>query len=283
MGGILQAARRSTATRPRAELAGPPNPIVQAQMAELRKKGAALGGSRPGADGGARGAGATSASRSPSAGTGRRAAPPSTSRARPSASTRAQWSKWVPLEFRVNFLVRLYGHGAVLPGARRRANCSSTSRRSTGGPTPPRDARSPRPTGLPKSLYERLGTYRTLGWAEATWPLNEDRIDEKAFMDDLYRAFDDRAQVILHRHRREAVGPARRRHRVDRPRPAHDVALHRPDPPDVRRGGRREVRRLDRARLQAVRQARRRGPAADRAGHAGLRAVRPRLPLVRTA
>src|SRR5262249_27449115 len=45
----------------------------------------------------------------------------------------------------------------------------------------------------------RLGPYRTLGWAEATWPLNEDRIDEKAFMDDLFRAFDDRAQVILQR------------------------------------------------------------------------------------
>ena len=48
-------------------------------------------------------------------------------------------------------------------------------------------------------IYERLGPYRTLGWAEATWPLNEDRIDEKTFMEDLYRAFDDRAQVILQR------------------------------------------------------------------------------------
>ena len=49
-------------------------------------------------------------------------------------------------------------------------------------------------------------------------------IDEKTFMDDLYRAFDDRAQVILQRLDTQAVGPARRRHRVDRPRAAHDVA-----------------------------------------------------------
>jgi len=55
------------------------------------------------------------------------------------------------------------------------------------------------PASFARDLYERLGPYRTLGWAEATWPLNEDRIDEKAFMDDLYRAFDDRAQVILQR------------------------------------------------------------------------------------
>ena len=55
------------------------------------------------------------------------------------------------------------------------------------------------PASFAGDLYERLGPYRTLGWAEATWPLNEDRIDEKTFMDDLYRAFDDRAQVILQR------------------------------------------------------------------------------------
>ena len=55
------------------------------------------------------------------------------------------------------------------------------------------------PASFSADLYERLGPYRTLGWAEATWPLNEDRIDEKTFMDDLYRAFDDRAQVILQR------------------------------------------------------------------------------------
>ncbi len=55
------------------------------------------------------------------------------------------------------------------------------------------------PAGFAGDLYRRLGPYRTLGWAEATWPLNEGRMDEKTFMDDLYRAFDDRAQVILDR------------------------------------------------------------------------------------
>ena len=82
----------------------------------------------------------------------------------------------------------------------------------------------PAPMSYPASfsgdIYERLGPYRTLGWAEATWPLNEDRLDEKTFMDDLFRAFDDRAQVILQRLGGQAVGSARRRHRVDRSRPA---------------------------------------------------------------
>jgi predicted AlkP superfamily phosphohydrolase/phosphomutase len=55
------------------------------------------------------------------------------------------------------------------------------------------------PSRFSGDLFERVGYYRTLGWAEATWPLNEGRMDERTFMDDLYRAFDDRAQVILNR------------------------------------------------------------------------------------
>ena len=47
-------------------------------------------------------------------------------------------------------------------------------------------------------------------------------------MDDLYRAFDDRASVILDELDATQLGSARRRHRVDRPRSAHDVAPHRP-------------------------------------------------------
>ena len=57
-------------------------------------------------------------------------------------------------------------------------------------------------------------------------------------MDDLYKAFDDRAQVILNRARRARLGSARRRHRVHRPRAAHDVAADRPEASDVRRGAR---------------------------------------------
>jgi predicted AlkP superfamily phosphohydrolase/phosphomutase len=55
------------------------------------------------------------------------------------------------------------------------------------------------PGSFSADLFQRLGHYRTLGWAEATWPLNEGRMDEQTFMNDLYEAFDDRAQVILNR------------------------------------------------------------------------------------
>jgi predicted AlkP superfamily phosphohydrolase/phosphomutase len=86
-----------------------------------------------------------------------------------------QWSKWINLDFTINLLVRVHGMAQLyLIGA---------------GPE----------LQLYISPVNWRPDSRTLGWAEATWPLNEDRIDEKTFMDDLYRAFDDRAQVILQR------------------------------------------------------------------------------------
>jgi predicted AlkP superfamily phosphohydrolase/phosphomutase len=194
MGGILKRLTFEGDTA-QSELTGPANPIVQGQMADLRKKGATLTGSDQAqmAELEAR----------------RDVRVPFT--VRWSKSARAAtidvqgttvrleeggWSKWVPLEFRVNFLVRLYGMAQFyLVRARGELQLyMSPINWRPESPVMPISA----PAGLSKSLYERLGTYRTLGWAEATWPLNEDRIDEKAFLDDLFRAFDDRAQVILH-------------------------------------------------------------------------------------
>src|SRR5256712_827026 len=108
-----------------------------------------------------------------------------------------EWSKWINLDFSINLLVRAHGMAQLyLIGAGQELQLYVS-------PVNWKPDKPPAPMSSPPSfsadLYERLGPYRTLGWAEATWPLNEDRIDEKTFMDDLYRAFDDRAQVILQR------------------------------------------------------------------------------------
>ena len=108
-----------------------------------------------------------------------------------------EWSKWINLDFSINLLVRVHGMAQlylIAAGPELQLYMSPINWR----PEKPPAAMSS-PASLSADLYERLGPYRTLGWAEATWPLNEDRIDEKAFMDDLDRAFDDRAQVILQR------------------------------------------------------------------------------------
>ena len=108
-----------------------------------------------------------------------------------------EWSKWIPLDFNVNLLLRIHGMAQfylVAAGTDLQLYVSPVNWNPDNPPSP-----MSAPASFAGDLYERLGPYRTLGWAEATWPLNEDRIDEKAFMDDLYRAFDDRAQVILQR------------------------------------------------------------------------------------
>jgi len=108
-----------------------------------------------------------------------------------------QWSKWIALDFRVNALVQLHGMAQVMLIAAGRDLQLYIS------PVNWHPARPPVPMSSPPSfaadLYGRLGPYRTLGWPEATWPLNEERIDEATFMDDLDKAFNDRAATILSR------------------------------------------------------------------------------------
>src|ERR1051326_2911763 len=108
-----------------------------------------------------------------------------------------QWSKWINLDFSINLLLRVHGMAQMYligAGPELQLYISPVNWKPDQPPAPMSS-----PASFASDLYDRLGPYRTLGWAEATWPLNEDRIDEKTFMDDLYRAFDDRAQVILQR------------------------------------------------------------------------------------
>jgi predicted AlkP superfamily phosphohydrolase/phosphomutase len=108
-----------------------------------------------------------------------------------------EWSRWIDLEFRINFLVRVHGMAQLF------LIKASNDLQLYISPVNWQPENPPAPMSSPETfaedLYERLGPYRTLGWAEATWPLNEERLDEEQFMEDLYRAFDDRAQVILNR------------------------------------------------------------------------------------
>jgi predicted AlkP superfamily phosphohydrolase/phosphomutase len=108
-----------------------------------------------------------------------------------------EWSRWVDLEFRVNLLVRVHGMAQfylIKAGQDLQLYVSPVNWHPN---SPPADMSSP--ASFAADLYGRLGPYRTLGWPEATWPLNEERIDEATFMEDLNKAFDDRAETILNR------------------------------------------------------------------------------------
>jgi len=110
---------------------------------------------------------------------------------------KGKMSRWFDVEFRINFLVRLHGMAQMLlmdADKELQLYISPVNWKPDDPPVPMSS-----PESFAADLFERIGYYRTLGWAEATWPLNEGRMDEHTFMEDLYRAFDDRAQVILNR------------------------------------------------------------------------------------
>ena len=180
----------------RTELIGPPNPIVRSEIQALRSKGPTP------SDGDRATIAALQAQEDVRV--------PMTIRWNRSAKTATveiqgqslllepgKMSRWIDLEFRVNFLVRLHGMAQLLLMKADNELQLYVSPVNWKPDAPPLPISSP--PAFAGDLFERLGYYRTLGWAEATWPLNEGRMDEQTFMEDLYKAFDDRAQVILSR------------------------------------------------------------------------------------
>ncbi len=195
MGGILKRLVFD-ADRAAPELVGPPNPIVKAQERAILARRAT-----PSAGDKARLAALASHEdlRVPITIRWTRGEQRATFTIQGTTVTLAQgaWSGWIPLEFRANLLVRLSGMAQLFlikADQDLRLYVSPINWRPD-SPAVPISS----PASFSKDLSRRLGVYRTLGWAEATWPLNEDRIDEQAFMDDLFRAFDDRAKIILDR------------------------------------------------------------------------------------
>ena len=195
MGGILRRLVMDGDVA-RTELVGPPNPVVRQQLAALRAKS----GTPSEAD---RKSIAELETRSD-------VRLPLTIRWNRSAKSAiveiggesialevGRPSRWIDLEFRINFLIRVHGMAQMLL-----MNADNELQLYI-SPVNWKPDNPPVPMSYPESfagdLFRSLGYYRTLGWAEATWPLNEERMNEQQFMDDLQTAFDDRAQVILNR------------------------------------------------------------------------------------
>jgi predicted AlkP superfamily phosphohydrolase/phosphomutase len=107
------------------------------------------------------------------------------------------WSPWVPLTFEFNFLVKAKGmtqFHVIRADSELQIYASPVN-------LDPRDPPIPisHPSKFSKQLADAIGLYRTIGWAEATWPLNEGRMDEATFMYDAERAFDDREKIFFER------------------------------------------------------------------------------------
>ena len=195
MGGILKRLVVENDVA-RTELIGPPNPLVRQQIEAIRRKGPSLAAEDQKQLAALQ---AREDVRLPMTIRWDRAG--KTATVELSGQTirlePRSWSRWIDVEFRINFLVRLHGTAQLLlmnADNELQLYISPVNWKPDNPPLP-----MSHPESFAADLFERIGHYRTLGWAEATWPLNEGRMDEQTFMDDLYRAFDDRAQVILTR------------------------------------------------------------------------------------
>lgn len=176
-------------------LDGPPNPIVRQQMLDLRRKPDLSEADRAELEA----LGARADVRVPFTVQWTRGSDTATIDIQGHRLTlkSREWSPWINLSFRVNLFVKLEGmlqFFLVHAGQELQIYVSPVNWRPEAPPLP-----ISMPERFAHELAAQLGTYRTLGWAEATWPLDEGRLDEGAFMEDLYRAFDDRARVILSR------------------------------------------------------------------------------------
>jgi predicted AlkP superfamily phosphohydrolase/phosphomutase len=195
MGGILKRLvfEGDTAS---SELEGPPSPIVRQQIEAIRRKGPTLSESDRAQLAELQ---AVQDVRVPFTITWNRTAKSAALAidGQTIALEQGKWTNWIDLTFKVNFLVRL--HGMV----QMRLMNAGNELQLYVSPVNFKPDAPPVPMSAPESfsgdLYKQIGNYRTLGWAEATWALNELRMDEKTFMDDLMVAFDDRARVILNR------------------------------------------------------------------------------------
>jgi predicted AlkP superfamily phosphohydrolase/phosphomutase len=108
-----------------------------------------------------------------------------------------EWSKWIDIDFHANPFSHQHG---LIEFCLVRATSSLALYASPihWNPNRPPGALS-WPAGFAADVFERVGPYRTLGWSEATSALDAGLIDERLFLDDAQRAFDDRTQVILQR------------------------------------------------------------------------------------
>ncbi len=194
MGGILRRLAFDGDTA-ETQLVGPPNPIVRKQLADIRAKSTLSDADRT-AIGELEAQEDVTLPMTIRWTKGRGAADIELAGEQISLKT-GEWSRWITLKFRVNLFITLHGMAQlhlIKADDDLQLYVSPVNWKPDAPPVPMSS-----PARFAGDLYDKLGPFRTLGWAEATWPLNEERMSEATFMDDLYRAFDDRAQVILNR------------------------------------------------------------------------------------
>jgi len=108
-----------------------------------------------------------------------------------------EWSKWIDIDFSASLFSHQHGliEFCLVHSTSSVALYASPVHWKPDRPPDPISS----PAGFASDVFERVGPYRTLGWPEATAALEAGLIEERLFLDDAQRAFDDRTQIILQR------------------------------------------------------------------------------------
>ena len=109
-----------------------------------------------------------------------------------------EWSPWVPFRFTLNPLIYLYGIGRFYLIEASPVLKLYLSPINFHPVKVPLNFSLSSPRKFSKELAEELGLYKTLGWAEDTWALNEERLDEKAFLEDLFLTEKKIKEIMFH-------------------------------------------------------------------------------------
>ncbi len=107
-----------------------------------------------------------------------------------------RWSDWFHIPFKVTSL------STVMGMARFRVLETSPNIRLYLSPIN-HDPEDPaiavtEPEGYAKELAKAVGNYKTVGWNHETWGLNEERIDEEAFLQDVWDTYRESEAITLH-------------------------------------------------------------------------------------
>jgi predicted AlkP superfamily phosphohydrolase/phosphomutase len=111
------------------------------------------------------------------------------------AVRQGEWSDWYPIEFAVAPLVSIHGIArfhVVEAFPELRIYLSPINFDPRRPPVPISG-----PAAYSADLARRNGLYKTLGWPEDTWALNEEAIDERIFLEDLNFTFDHERALVF--------------------------------------------------------------------------------------